>query len=54
MELGVLKMAINEHALEEIRPEYLKELEKINAGIEKGKGIKFSSQKELRNYFKNL
>ncbi|MEK7502950.1 MAG: hypothetical protein AAB556_00715 [Patescibacteria group bacterium] len=54
LELNTIKKIIDEHAFEEIRPEYLKKLDKISAEINKGKGIKFSSQKELKNYFKNL
>ena len=54
VELNMIKKAIDEHAFEEIGPEYLKKLQKIDASINNGKGIKFNSYKELRNYFKNL
>lgn len=54
IELNMLKKAVNEHAFEEIRPEYIKKIEKISVEMGKGKGTKFSSKKELKNYFKNL
>lgn len=54
IELNILKKAVDEHAFEEVRPEYLKKLQRIEASMNKGKVIKFSSQKELINYFKNL
>lgn len=54
LELNIIKKVIDEHAFEEMRPEYLKKLQKIDASINKGKGIKFHSQKELKNYFENL
>ena len=53
-ELNMIKKAIDEHAFEEVRPEYLKKLEKISREMKNGKGIKFSSSKELRDYFQKL
>lgn len=54
VELSMLKKAIDEHAFEEVRPEYLKKLNRISAEMKKGKGIRFNSAKELRNYFQKL
>lgn len=54
VELGLVKKAIDEHAFEEVRPEYLKKLAKIDAAMDKGKGIKFQNRQELKRYFDKL
>lgn len=54
VELNMIKKAIDEHAFEEVRPEYLKKLERISMGMKNGKGIRISSQKELKDYFQKL
>lgn len=54
LELNIIKRVIDKHAFEEIRPDYLKKLQRIKASVENGKGIRLNSQKELRNYFENL
>ena len=53
-EFNILKKAINGHLFEDLRPEYLKKLERITFSTNKGMGKKFSSQKGLKSYFKNL
>ena len=54
VELNFIKKAIDEHAFEEVRPEYLKKLEKISREVKNGKGVRFNSPRELKNYFKKL
>lgn len=54
VELNMIKRAVDEHAFEEVRPEYLKKLNRISTEMKKGKGIRFNSPKELKDYFQKL
>lgn len=39
---------------EEVRPEYIKKLERIDKEIDKGKCTRFSSVSEMKKYLSNL
>ena len=51
VELSVIKKAIDEHAFEEVRPEYLKKLARIDAEMDKGKGFKLHTRQDLKKFF---
>ncbi|MBU3926067.1 hypothetical protein KJ763_02775 [Patescibacteria group bacterium] len=48
------KMFLDAEEDREVRPEYIKKLERIDAEINKGKCIRFSSVAEMRKYLRNL
>lgn len=54
VELNMIKKAIDEHAFEEVRPEYLKRLARIDAEMDKGKGVKLRTHQDLKKFFTNL
>ena len=54
VELSMIKKAIDEHAFEEVRPEYLKKLNRISMEMKRGKGVRFGSPQELKDYFQKL
>ena len=53
-ELNIIKKIIDDYAFEEVRPEYLKRLKKIDASIKQGGGRAFKNPTELKKYFESL
>ena len=41
-------------AQDEIKPEYIKRLSKIEKGLSLGKGMKFKNKNEVKNFFSSL
>ncbi|MEK9209433.1 MAG: hypothetical protein AAB926_01225 [Patescibacteria group bacterium] len=52
--LDLLQKMFKEEIQDEIRPEYVKKLDRIDAEIDKGKGVKFSSISEMKKYLRSL
>ncbi len=49
-----LQKKFEEEILDEVTPNYVRKLERISAGMNKGKGVKFSSASDMRKYLDNL
>ena len=48
------KMFFDAEEDREVRPEYIKKLERIDASLDKGKGVRFLSANEAKKYLINL
>lgn len=48
------KMFFDTEEYREVRPEYIKKLERIDAEIDKGKCVRFSGAAEMKKYLRNL
>ncbi|MDP2767890.1 MAG: hypothetical protein Q8O41_10675 [Candidatus Methanoperedens sp.] len=52
--VDLLQKMFKEEICEEVRPEYIKKLERIDKEIDKGKCTRFSSAAEMKKYLRNL
>lgn len=52
--VNMLQKMVEEEIQEEVRPEYIKKLDRLDAEMDKGKGTRFLSAEEAKEYLKNL
>lgn len=52
--VNLLQKMFQNEICEEIRPEYIKKLERLDREIDKGKCVRFTSVSEMKKYLHNL